>query len=69
LSNKQAASLFNIASLSQALDTAIARDRMGIDNVRPLRNLVDAFAVLALYSVADIGEFPVLEYQEVVLER
>jgi hypothetical protein len=42
---------------------------VGIGDVAPVRNLVDAAAILADHGVADVGKLAVLKNEEVVALR
>jgi hypothetical protein len=53
--------------LLQAINYARPWHQVGIGDVRPVRNLVDAPTILADHGVANVGKLAVLKDEEVVL--
>ena len=69
LSQQQQAAAFGEAHRLEAINDTRARNDMGICDIRPVSNLVDATAILTHHSVADVSKLAVLKYQEVCNTR
>ena len=69
LSQQQQAAAFAEPHRLEAVNDARPRNDMGICDIRPVSNLVDAAAILTHHGVADVSKLTVLKYQEVCNSR